>query len=231
MQRFEGRVAAVTGASSGIGAAIAAALAGEGAQVVGFARRFGAPGVAAAGAPVPGRVREVRLDVTDEAEVRARFAELPALDILVMCAGNFLTAPLLEASAAELRGMLDVHVVGAFLCAREALRHMAPRRRGHIVNVSSIAAFRTFPGASAYTAAKEAQRGLTRVLVEEARAFDVRVTGLYPGATDTPAWDGTGMDRGKMMAPAALAGLVVDVLARPELSVEELVVLPPAGVL
>jgi NAD(P)-dependent dehydrogenase (short-subunit alcohol dehydrogenase family) len=231
-QRFAGRVAVVTGASSGIGAAIAAALAAEGAAVVGFARRFSA--AASSATCAPGRVSEVHLDVTDEAAVDAGFAavtERGGLDILVVSAGNFITAPIAEARAQDLRAMLEVHVVGAFLCARAALRHMAPRRRGHIVNVSSIAALKTFPGAAGYSAAKEAQRGLTRVLVEEARAHDVRVTGLYPGATDTPLWADAPFDRAKMMTPAALAGLVSDVLARPELSVEEIVVLPPAGVL
>jgi NAD(P)-dependent dehydrogenase (short-subunit alcohol dehydrogenase family) len=163
--------------------------------------------------------------------VRARFAELAQVDVLVNNAGPVVYAPVMDASIADVRAMLDVHVVGAFVCAQEALRKMAPRRRGHIVNLSSIAAFRTFPGAAAYSAAKEALRGMTRVLVEEARAYDVRVTGLYPGATDTPAWDGTSFDRADMMRPERVAELIVELVARPDLSVEELVVLPPKGVL
>jgi NADP-dependent 3-hydroxy acid dehydrogenase YdfG len=226
-QRMEGRVVVVTGASSGLGAAIARAFAEEGAAVVGFARRFAAARVAT---PAPGRVTEVQLDVADEASVRARFAELAQVDVLVNNAGPVSYAPVIDADIAALRAMLDVHVVGAFVCAQEALRKMAPRRRGHIVNLSSIAAFRTFHGAAGYSAAKEAQRGMTRVLTEEARAHDVRVTGLYPGATDTPAWDGSGFDRAQMMRPEDVAGLIVDVVTRPSVSVEELVVLPPRGV-
>ncbi len=228
--RLAGSVAVVTGASSGIGAAIARGFAAEGATVIGFARRFSTPRVADA-APAPGRIAEVQLDLADEAAVRARFAELPQIDILVNNAGPVSYAPVIEASIAELRAMLDVHVVGAFVCAQEALRKMAPRRRGHIVNLSSIAAFRTFTGAAAYSAAKEAQRGFTRVLVEEARAVGVRVTGLYPGATDTPAWDGTSFDRADMMRPERLAELILEIVVRPDLSVEELVVLPPKGTL
>jgi NAD(P)-dependent dehydrogenase (short-subunit alcohol dehydrogenase family) len=180
---------------------------------------------------VAGRVTEVQLDLADEAAVRARFAELAQVDVLINNAGPVTYAKVIDADIADLRAMLDVHVVGAFVCAQEALRKMAKQRRGHIVNLSSIAAFRSFPGAAAYSAAKEAQRGLTRVLVEEARAHDVRVTGLYPGATDTPAWDGTSFDRADMLRPARVAELIVEIVARPDLSVEELIVLPPKGVL
>lgn len=228
MIRLEGRTALVTGASSGLGEAIARALADEGAAVIGAARRFPAGAPAAAS----GRVTPVRLDVTDEAAIVSLFARVDP-DIVVSCAGTGVFAPFAEASLSDLREMLDVHIAGAFLCARELLRRAAARKRGgHIVNVSSIAAFRTFPASAAYSAAKEGLRGLTRVLVEEARPLDVRVTGLYPGAIDTPIWDGReGFDRAAMMRPESVAALVVEIVARPEMSVEELLVMPPKGAL
>ena len=161
----------------------------------------------------------------------ALFAAHP-VDILVCCAGQGTFTPVLESSVADLRAMLEVHIVGAFLCAREAMRGMGARRRGHIVMVSSVAAHRTFTACSGYSAAKEGLRGLTRVLVEEARPFDVRVTGLYPGALDTPIWDSReGFDRSAMMRPDDLAPLVVEIVTRPAISVEELIVLPPRGAL
>ncbi len=227
--RLDRKVAVVTGASSGLGAAIAEAFAAEGAGVVGVARRFSA---APAGPPEPGRVVQARLDVTDEAAVTGAFAAIGPVDILVNCAGTGVFDPIVEANVADVRAMLDVHVVGAFLCSREALRGMRDRRRGHILNVSSVAAFRTFTSCAAYTAAKEGLRGFTRVLVEEARPHDVRVTGLYPGAIDTPIWDTReGFDRTAMLQPPDLASFVVEVVVRPELSVEELVVFPPRGAL
>jgi NAD(P)-dependent dehydrogenase (short-subunit alcohol dehydrogenase family) len=229
--RLAGSVAAVTGASSGLGAEVAARLAGEGAAVVGFARRF-AEGRGGAPRPAPGTVLPVRLDVTDEDQVARRFAEVGAVDVLVCCAGLGVFAPLREARVLDLRAMLEVHVVGAFLCAREILRQPGRGRARHIVNVSSVAAFRTFAGCAGYTAAKEGLRGLTRVLVEEARGADVRVVGFYPGAIDTPIWDGrAGFDRGDMLRPGRVAELVVEIVARPELSVEEIVVMPPKGAL
>ncbi|HEY0189743.1 MAG TPA: SDR family oxidoreductase, partial [Kofleriaceae bacterium] len=207
MKRWIGKRALVTGGSSGIGAACARALADEGAAVVSTARRFAA---GAARVPAAGEVVEARLDVTDEAAVAARFAELGALDLVVCSAGTGTFAPVADARAAELRAMLDVHVVGTFLCAREALRQMQPRRSGHIVAICSHVAHRAFPTCGGYTAAKAGQLGLMRVLAEEARPHGVRVTSLLPGATDTPIWDDRPeFDRSKMMTPDDVASFLV----------------------
>ena len=148
---LNGKLALVTGGSSGIGAACASALAAEGAGVVAAARRF-APGVLHV--PLPGTISPAHLDVTDEESVRSLFAELPALDILVCSAGVGTFAPIATASTSELRAMLEVHVAGTFLCAREALRRMVPRKAGHIVAIGSHVVHRTFTDCGAYTAAK-----------------------------------------------------------------------------
>jgi NAD(P)-dependent dehydrogenase (short-subunit alcohol dehydrogenase family) len=227
-KRLLGKFAIVTGGSSGIGAACATALAAEGAAVVAAGRRF----AGGAASPKLGEVVPVHLDVTDEAQVRARFAELPEVDIVVLSAGVGTFGPCANASAAELRAMLEVHIVGTMLCAREALRRMMPRRRGHIVTIGSHAAHRAFTDCSAYTAAKAGQLGFTRVLAEEARPYDIRVTALLPGATDTPIWDDRpGFDRAKMMQPEDVAGFLVSIVARPGIAVEEVILTPPAGAL
>jgi NAD(P)-dependent dehydrogenase (short-subunit alcohol dehydrogenase family) len=229
VQRLLGKFAIVTGGSSGIGEACAAALAAEGAAVVATARRF-ARGPSRR--PGLGEVVQAHLDVTDEVEVQARFAELPEIDVVVCSAGVGTFGPLVHAGVAELRAMLEVHIVGTMLCAREALRRMQPRRTGHIVAIGSHAAHRAFTDCSGYTAAKAGQLGLMRVLAEEARPYHVRVTALLPGATDTPIWDERpGFDRGKMMKPSDVAGFLVEIVARPALSVEEVTVTPPAGAL
>ncbi len=234
MSRLLGKVAVVTGGSSGIGLAIGAALAREGAAVVSLARRFPSPALAVR--PIAGEVTQVALDVTSEDAVKARFAEIAvkggALDVLVCSAGIGHFGPLHSAPAADLREMLDVHVYGTFLCAREALRLMQPRRSGHIVAIGSHAAERAFTDCGGYTAAKAAQLGLMRVLAAEARDYDIRATTVMPGATDTPIWDDRpGFDRSKMMKPDDVAGFVVAIIARPAISVEEVVVTPPAGAL
>ncbi len=229
MSRLLGKFALVTGGSSGIGEAVGKLFAAEGAAVLACGRRF-QPGPARP--PVLGVVATAHLDVTDEAEVKARIAELPELDILVCSAGNATYAPIVNASVAELREMLEVHVVGTLLCAREALRRMQPRRSGHIVIVGSHAAHHAFTECGGYTAAKAGQLGLARVLAAEARPYDVRVTALLPGATDTPIWDDRpGFDRSKMMKPDDVAGFLLSIVARPGIAVEEVIVRPPAGVL
>jgi NAD(P)-dependent dehydrogenase (short-subunit alcohol dehydrogenase family) len=230
VQRLIGKLAIVTGGSSGIGRACAQALAHEGAAVVACARRFSP--LRGPLAPVAGQVVDTHLDVTDEPEVVGLFAALPQLDIVVCSHGSGTFAPILAATSAEVRAMLDVHVTGSFLCAREALRRMKETRAGHIVMIGSHAVHHGFTECGGYTAAKAAQLGLTRVLAAEARPLNVRVTALLAGATDTPIWDDRpGFDRSKMMQPSDVAGFLVDLVARPAVSVEEVVVTPPAGVL
>jgi NAD(P)-dependent dehydrogenase (short-subunit alcohol dehydrogenase family) len=229
MKRLIGKVAIVTGGSSGIGAACAAALASEGAAVLATGRRF-RPGQARV--PAPGEVVQAHLDVTDELEVKARFAELPQVDVLVCSAGAGTFAPVVNASVADLRVMLNVHVLGTMLCAREALRRMQPRREGHILAIGSHVAHRAFTECSGYTAAKAGQLGFMKVLAEEARPYDVRATTLLVGATDTPIWDDRpGFDRAKMMKPDDVASFLVAIVTRPGIAVEEVTVMPPAGAL
>lgn len=229
MKRLLGKFAIVTGGSSGIGAACAEALAAEGAGVLACGRRYDAgPAVH----PAPGEVVHAGLDVTDEAEVKRRFAELPELDIVVYSAGAGTFGRIVDAPADRLREMLEVHIVGLQLCAREALHRMIPRRTGHIVVINSHVAHRAFTDCGGYTAAKAGQLGLVRVLAEEARPYDIRVTALLPGATDTPIWDDRpGFDRAKMMKPADVASFLVAIVARPGISVEEVTLTPPAGAL
>lgn len=228
MTRLHGKYAIVTGGSSGIGEACAAMLAADGAAVLACGRRFSRQHAL----PAPGDVVPAHLDVTDEGEVSERFDRLPEIDILVCSAGQGTFAPITGTPVDDLRAMLEVHIVGTHLCAREALRRMIPRRRGHIVVIGSHVAHRAFPDCGGYTAAKAGQLGLVRVLAEEARPHDIRVTAILPGATDTPIWDDRpGFDRAKMMRPSDVAGFLLEIVARPGISVEEVTVTPPAGAL
>ena len=224
---LQGAICVVTGGSVGIGHAIAENFAQAGARVLALARRFSDTTVRV---PPPGSVAQVQLDVTDEVAVKQLFAGLDRLDVLVNNAGTGVFDSVLEAQAEDIRGMLEVHILGTFLCSQHAIGVMRKTGAGHIVNVCSVAATQTFPHSAGYTAAKSGQLGLTRVLREEVREHNIRVSALLPGATDTEIWDGRpGFDRSKMIKPTSLASLVLDVVTKPELSVEELVVLPPSG--
>jgi NADP-dependent 3-hydroxy acid dehydrogenase YdfG len=226
VSRLQGKVCVVTGASAGIGEAIAEAFAAEGGAVVGVARRF----EERAPEPVAGAVSRVHLDVSNEPEVINLFEAIGGVDVLVNNAGVSHFGAFDQMLLAELRAMLDTHVVGSYLCAREALRSMKSNRSGHIVTVGSTAVLDTFTESSGYTAAKAAQVAMSRVLREEARGYDVRVTDLIPGAVDTPIWDGRdGFDRAKMLQPADVAAAVVDIIARPSVSVDQIILRPPAG--
>ncbi len=227
---LRGKVIAVTGASSGIGLSVAETLAHHGAAVVGFARRFIAKRITRS--PEAEAILEVALDVTDEKAVRERFEELGQLDALVLSHGgaSFGSASLIEGD--ELRELLETHVVGSASCVREGLKLMRPNGKGNVIFVGSIATRRAFAGAAAYTAAKMGQLGFARVLTEELRTSGIRVTSLLAGAVDTPIWDDRpGFDRSRMLVPADIAGLVVSVLRRPQMALDEIVVGPPDGAL
>jgi 3-oxoacyl-[acyl-carrier protein] reductase len=190
--RLDGKRALVTGASRGIGRAAAQALAAAGASVaLNYARsedeaREAAESVRAAG---NGEVELVRADVSDAAAVGAMFERLGAawggVDVVVNNAG--VTADGLVMLLAEERWdeVIAVHLRGAFLCARQALRPMIRRRWGRIVNVISPAALLGREGAANYAAAKGGLLSFTRSLAREVGRYQITVNAVCPGLIDT----------------------------------------------
>jgi len=176
------RIAVVTGASSGIGAATARALAGDGFEVVLGARRL--ERLQALAAEIGGRA--VELDVTDQESVEALAAMVPACDVLVNNAGGALgLEPLAEADEEKWRQMYESNVLGTMRMTRALLPALTAASDGHVVNVTSIAGFETYRGGAGYTAAKHAQRALTRTLRLELLGQPVRVTEIAPGMVET----------------------------------------------
>lgn len=195
MARLVGRVALVTGASSGLGRRFAQVLAGEGARVVVAARRADrlhdlAAEIEAAG----GQALAVACDVTDEASVIAAFdaaqAKFGVVDTIVCNAGMTTSAPALDQAADEFRQVLDLNVTAVFLTAREAARRLIKAgpeaaRRGRIVNIASIGARHVLPGVAAYCASKAAVAMLTRALAREWAKHGLNVNSLSPGYVAT----------------------------------------------
>lgn len=186
---LRGRKALVTGASRGIGRAIAETLAEAGADVWLAARSADLLAEVAAGTggtPLP-------MDLTDDASVWDavdRLREQGAIpDIVVNAAGVFSLSPLHEESVRAFDRNVEVNLRGAFLLVRSVLPDMRDRRSGLIVNVGSVAGHRAFPGNAAYSASKYGLRGMHEVLLEELRGTGVRATLVEPAATDTSIWD------------------------------------------
>ncbi len=176
------RVAVVTGASSGIGAATARALTGAGFELVLGARRL--ERLEELAAEIGGR--PLLLDVADPASVAEFAATVPACDVLVNNAGGALgLEPVATAEEEKWRQMYESNVLGTMRMTRALLPALGASSNGHIVNVTSIAAFETYRGGAGYTAAKHAQRALTKTLRLELLGEPVRVTEIAPGMVET----------------------------------------------
>ena len=187
---LEDRVAAITGASSGIGEATALALADAGAAVALGARRLDrvealAERIGAAG----GRAIAFEVDVSDEqaanAFVAAANERLGGLDVLVNNAGVMLLGPVAGADTDEWRRMLDVNLLGLLYCTHAALPLMTASGGGHIVNVSSVAGRRASAGAAVYNMTKFGVTAFSEALRQEALHADIRVTCVEPGFVET----------------------------------------------
>jgi NAD(P)-dependent dehydrogenase (short-subunit alcohol dehydrogenase family) len=197
-----GRVAVITGAGSGIGAAVATRLIGDGWRVALAGRREEAlTGTASAAAQTAGEALVAPTDVTDPAAVHALFARVREqwgrVDLLFNNAGVFGTpAPLDEFALDQWRAVVDTNLSGCFYCAQEAFRAMKAQRPqgGRIINNGSISAAVPRPNAVAYTATKHAITGLTRAISLEGRPFQIACGQIDIGnaATDLAAHIGKG---------------------------------------
>jgi NAD(P)-dependent dehydrogenase (short-subunit alcohol dehydrogenase family) len=213
-----GRLALVTGASRGIGAAAAAALGAAGASVIRVARR-----------PAPGRSddsRDVACDVTDPAAVASLARRVEAdhgvPDIVVSNAGGFLLRRLEDTTVEEFDAQLAVNLRGAFLVARAFLPAMRGAGRGSFISVGSVADHEGFPENAAYAAGKYGLRGLHETLAAEFRGTGVRLTLVSPGPTDTAIWDPFDPDRrpgfpprAAMLRPEDVADAILFAASRP----------------
>ncbi len=217
MTPLAGRLAVVTGASRGIGLAVAQSLAGAGATVVRLARSFTETG--------PG-FRDLPADLSDPAEI-AR-ASLRIVEqhgpptVVVQSAGVFLLKPFEATEPAELDRQLALNLRAPFLLARGLLPAMRARGDGLFITIGSVCDHQGFPDNSAYTASKFGVRGLHEALAVEYRGTGVRFTLISPGATDTEIWDPFDPDarpgflrRALMLRPEDVAEAVLFTATRP----------------
>jgi NAD(P)-dependent dehydrogenase (short-subunit alcohol dehydrogenase family) len=179
--KLAGRAAIVTGASKGLGKAIAAALAAEGARVAVVARD--AAQLEALAAEIGGAAFPA--DITDEDQVRALergvVDAFGRIDILVNNAGVNLRKPIQDFTLAEWRGVMDTNVTAAFLMSRSAIPHMLGRGYGRIIHMASTMAHVSLPHRAAYSASKAALLGMSRAMALELAAEGITCNTISPG--------------------------------------------------
>lgn len=230
-------VAVVSGGGSGLGREIALELARRGYALALLGRRqapleetlaLAGPAARENGIILPCDVRDGLALERGAEEIRARWG---AAEVVVPAAGVAGIASVEETSPDDFDAIIETNLTGAFLLIRALLPAMKARGRGWIILLLSVAARRGFSGWSAYCASKWGLRGLVAALREELQGSGVRITALYPGASDTPLWDRLPgeWNRAAMVPPREVARALSYVLdADPSTLVEE-VHLGPAG--
>jgi NAD(P)-dependent dehydrogenase (short-subunit alcohol dehydrogenase family) len=236
--RLRGQVALITGATRGIGLAIARALAAESCNLILTARdEKSLTKISRELASTKVQILAHPCDVRDPHSVDALFRaarqKFKRIDILINNAGiAHSNLPIEKLPFPVWNDVLDTNLTGTFLVTQAALAIM--KRGGTIVNNLSIAATRVFPGSAAYNASKHGALGLTNTLREELRPRGIRVIALLPGATNTDIWTTLWPQapRRKMISPATVAQAVVNAILLPaNATVETLEIVPTAGTL
>ena len=214
-----GRTAVVTGASRGIGAATAEAIAGMGAHVVMAARdRETLESVAAGIRGAGGEATPVPTDVSKPEDVERLFATAGAPAALVCAAGVLRKAPFAQTTTDIWQDTLAVNLTGSFLCCRAAFAAMRDAGGGRIVNIASLSgvyATEKFPGLAAYNVSKYGVIGLTEAIATEGKGLGISAICLSPGAVDTGMLAQANPDLRPGVTPSDVAALIVTLLDSP----------------
>ena len=228
-------VIVITGASQGIGEAIARTLGPDGHELCLVARNVENLEAVAEGCRASGSTASVfECDVTDETAVRRMAAQVADAhgvpDVVVNNAGSFIPGSLVDTELKDFQFQLSVNMTSAFLVTRAFLPGMTLRGSGLLVFMGSVASVKGYPGGVAYCASKHGVLGLARAVREETRNAGVRVTTLLPGATLTPSWEGADIPADRFMPPEDIAEAVRTLIAlSPRTVVEEMLLRPQLG--
>ncbi len=226
----------ITGASRGVGEALALRMAGEGRTVAALARNEEKLNALAARAD-NGKIVPCPLDVSDAAAVTDCINVLEAdhgpIEVLVNNAAVVQNIPFAEQSLERIDEIIDTNLKGTMYCTHAALQHMLPRRRGRIVNIASVAGVRGISGQAAYCASKHGMVGFADALTQELIPHNIQVATICPGAIDTPLWDPESNpypgDVSKTIQPGEIVDLVAYLLAQPDHTIFKRIVLFPSN--
>lgn len=231
-QPLAGQVALVTGASRGIGLAIAQRLGRMGARVAICSREAKALESAAeelgrAGISALGAAADVTRQEQVAALVRRTNSEFGDIDILVNNAGIGVFGPVHELRTEEWDRVMDTNLKGVFLCSKAVAPQMIRRRSGHIINISSLAGKNAFAGGGVYCASKWGLQGLTACMAEDLRGHGIRVCAVCPGSVETEFSPHAGKDPAKMLQPEDVAHAVAMLVTQaPQSFISEVLLRP-----
>ncbi|MBN1634609.1 MAG: SDR family oxidoreductase [Ignavibacteria bacterium] len=227
----------VTGASTGIGREIAKLFSKNDFIVVATARRK---------SRLVSLVQEIKFagneasafvcDVSSERSVFNTFKRIKErygqIDVLVNNAGVTSFKSFADSKIYDFDYMMDINLRGSFLCIKSVLPQMLKKRKGHIINILSVAVHSKLENSSLYAASKAGLLAMSDGLRLEVRGYNIKVTNIMPGAVDTPMWDSRTRQkkRNRMMTPEDIASVVFDVVNKPnKLQIEEVVLRPQKG--
>ena len=236
MQRLAGKVAVVTGSSSGIGKAIALRFGEEGAKVVVAARRKAlceqtAKQICRKG----GEASVIQTDVSHETQVDMLYdkalQQYGRVDIAVHNAGIFGGRRIAETTTPAFDEVMNVNLRGTFFCCRAAFKHMKAQGGGVIINMSSVAGVQAWTGTGIYSASKHGVMALTRALADEGRPFNIKVSAICPGGVADELVDSTPEEilRSEKISPFDIAETAVYVCTLGKFGVVQVVVLNRLG--
>lgn len=213
MSTQSNRVVVITGASSGLGRALAELLASKGVKLFLLSRTIESMDLAFA-------AEKINCDVTDPVSIKEAFKKVAAkadkIDVLINCAGVGLVKPLEESSDDEIEKVIATNLTGNILASKEGYQRMITKGSGHIVNVASTSGIKARPYETIYCASKWGLRGFTESLRLAAVKHKVRVTGVYPGGMKTNFWSGNEpTDIETFMDPKDIAVQIVNLLESP----------------
>ena len=227
----------ITGASKGLGRAIAEKFAAHGYDLFLCSRdqRALTAAVQQLGQQFPAiTIRSKPVDLAEKAQVlqfgRWILESGAAIDVLVNNAGQFIPGSVHDEDEGLLEQLMAVNLYSAYHLTRTLLPAMIARKAGHIFNMCSVASLKAYPNGGAYSISKFALAGFSANLREEMKAFGIKVTTVYPGAAYTDSWAGSGVDPKRIMEAGDIADMVFAASRlSPQATVEELLLRPQLG--